>query len=133
GGERFGRTIRRMRVVEMHPQKSWLARIRTPPSRRGFEHGTSRTFLIAEIERRRTLAVVVVVDVEAGIESVTRIERIRTDERAGGVAGAMEHRAEALVLRVEFESGVVVDAVLIRIQTSQYVDVRRQRDDVVRV
>src|SRR5207244_11490661 len=84
-------------------------------------------------ERRRSFAVVVIVDIEPLAEAEARVERKCSNERAARVAGGLEHRGDGGMRRIEFETSVVAHAMLVRIQTSQYVDMGRKRDDIMRM
>ena len=131
--EWLGRAVGGVGVVHVHPHEPFLSLVGLPPPDRGLEHRCGRPLLQLEIKRYGAFAVVVVVDLEALIEAVARVERRGADERAGRVAQAAQHRRNGLVLRVESKPGVLAHAVLIGIEPGQDVGVRRQGDDVLRV
>src|SRR5438132_611361 len=122
-GEGLGRAVRGVRIIEVNPHESLLALVRSPPTRRGAEDRRRRTLLNHEVEGGLPFSVVVVINIEALIEAKSRIERKRADERTRRVGGAAQHRRDRFVFRIELESGVVAHAMLIGIQTGQYVDV----------
>src|SRR5438552_7066895 len=122
-GEGLGRAVGGVRIIEVKPHESLLALVRSPPTRRAVENRSRRTLLNHEVERGLPFSVVVVINIEALIEAKSRIERKRADERTRRVAGAAQHRGDGFVFRIELESGVVAHAMLIGIQTGQYVDV----------
>ena len=74
---------------------------------------------------------VVVVELEAAVETVASRHRIGGDEGTGGKAGLAQLAGKCRVLVAEHEATVVMHAVLIGIKPRHDVGVRRQREHVV--
>ena len=75
------------------------------------------------------LSVAVVVHVEAAIEAESAVERKCADECARPISERMQHRCEGVDLLRQPEAGILVDAVVRRIEARQDVRVRWQRHD----
>ena len=121
-GEGLGRAVGGMRIVEVDPHEPFFAGVRAPPSRRSIEDCSGGPLLNHEVECGLPFSVVVVVEIESLIQSESRVERKRADERAGGVPILPQRRRDGCELRIEPETGVVANSVLVWIQTGQYVD-----------
>src|SRR6202035_3481995 len=105
-----------MRIVEMDPHEALPSSIRVPPSGRRLEDRRGAALLFDEVDGGLTLPIVVVVLVETLIEAEARVERKRADKCARGVARSTQDRGHGRVLGSENKPGVIVDAMLIRIQ-----------------
>ena len=89
------RTIRRVRIEEMHPgePRPLAAGRRRDPRRRGLQHAIGRTFDEMRARGCARRAVVIVVHVEASVQSESRIEHECSDERARAIAGTVQDLA----------------------------------------
>ena len=115
GRIRLGRTIRRMRIVEVKPREERRAlRLLDPRQRfvrdlvrRPLNRANRQTPGFAKVE-------IVEVGIEALVHSPLRIEHVRGDEAAGSVTSRLQHLGEGDLRVVQEEASIVADAVLRR-------------------
>ena len=132
-GERLGRHVGEVGLVEVDPEERLGAALRGQPAPRRF-HGRAPRPLLHE-ERGAALGVAepVVVDVEPAVEAEARVEGERAHEGAGAIAGLAQERGQGVGVRREAEARVVADAVVERVAAGEDVRVRGQRHHVLGV
>ena len=126
-GERLGRVVRRVRVVQVDPGEERPAFGAVDPRERlvdrlvaGPLDGAQRhRALLAEVE-------VVEVGVEALVDAPLRVEDVGGDEAAGAVAVGLQDLGERQLVRAEEEASVVAHAVLGRELAGEQARVRGQ-------
>ena len=130
-GERGGRLVREVRLVQVDEGEPPLAANRLdPPPRRAHRLG-ARPLGHREGGRLRSPQPVVV-DVEAPVEPEPGVEREGADEGPGAPAPLLENRGEGGPVGREAEARVVVNAVAQGVLAGEQVGVGGQGHDVVR-
>ena len=133
-GERLGRRVGAVRLVEVHPaeRRAPGGPRRSRPCARATVAGAA-ALLLEQRRPRLRVDEAVVVDVEAAREAEARVEREGAHEGAGAVAARLQQRGQRVGPGREAEAGVVAHAVVEREAAREDVRVGRQRHDVVRV
>ena len=138
--KRFGRRVRKMRLVKVNPQEPWRS-LRSPralvgPGPVGIQPlpGRGDRFDAATLGHTKrgvvfALPVAIVVDVEPASEAEAHVERERADEGRGPIPTRFEHCRQRVGVIGKSESGVLADAVMQRVSARENIGVRRQRDD----
>jgi hypothetical protein len=131
--ERLRRIVRRVRVVEMHPQEASFSLLSLPPFQRRLHDVLGARLLDVELELLVEVTVGLVVNVEVMVEPVSRVQHEGADECSSGVALRLQPRGRGRNLAREAKAGVLAYTVLVREHAREDVRVGRQGDDVVRV
>ena len=124
---RLGRTIRKMRIVEMHPKKKLLLRILRQPVQRHIGHHIARTLHLVEIRFVQTAEIeVVIIKIKSLIQSKARVQNRGGNHRPRLVPGLLEHRGQRGLQGTEFVAAEIVHAAQHRVGSRQHGRVRRQ-------
>ena len=121
-----------MGLVEVGPQEAPFTLVAAPPGRRS-RHHLGAAALGDRETNRRALRIGVVVELEAPVESVARIQREGGHHGARAETGVQERLGGGRDRLRQDEAGVVAHSVLVRQLTRQQVRVRRQGHHVVGV
>jgi len=130
--ERSGRTIRRVRLVEVHPREP-AAAARVDPVDGARDHDRTGPLGQQELGAAADIVEASVVDVEASRQTEARVERKGGDERGGLEGRRLQPRCECLRARRQARARVLAIAVLIRVQPREDAGVRGQRHHRLRV
>ncbi len=130
-GIRLGRLVGGVRIEQVDPHEAAPAALPLPPGERRGHHLVALALGEQELVGAAPLGVVIVVDVEAAVESEPGIERVGADESAGGIAGGMQHGRQRRHAGGHAKALVVAHPVLEGVEAGQDVGVRRQRHHVV--
>ncbi len=128
----LGRVIRKMRIVQMHPQKKLLLRrlslpVLSQPLQRDGRHFISGTFHFVDVLLVQSAEIeVVVVKIETVVQSKPRIEHRRRDHRPGRISRLLQHRCHGRLRWAELVSGEVMHPAQHRIRPRQHRRMRRQ-------
>ncbi len=121
------RLVRRVRIEQVYPGEP-LVRTSAGPGERGRYDCVSAPFRQREVDGATGFADAVVVDIEAGVQAKTLIERESAHEGSGGEAEALHPHGERGGIGLDSIAVVVADAVLVRVDAGQQAGMRRQRD-----
>ena len=121
-----------MWIVEVRPCEPWPIAVDGVADPRDPAHGGVQHFVRRPLQHRESSAggprpVLVVVDVEPGVQPEARIEHESGDERASAVPGCLQRARERGMTAVETKRSVVADAIDEWIRAGQQRCVRGER------